>query len=266
MGKAVVLSESRGVFRHWADQFVNADSSNRDIVLVDPQRINRTPSATQLMGYVNNYYRRAAQIAGENGSVIISLGHGGADAMDSSVGMVDLLPNRALRIQAEQLRYDGSDIQEGDIAVLGRAPEQRTCRRLLARYDFDEDTRRGEPPAEQLTDFLDCMGARGARPRQLIQSAYARIGALLRLNHVREVVLLTCRVGSATSFVDRMAANWHVNILAYERRVAGNRDDAAVNPYHLYLVGEERRLYRDELPTRHGYRARVAQGSGSGSD
>jgi len=263
LGKAVVLSESSCVFRRWADQFVSADPENRGIVLVDPQRIRRNPSATQLMGYVNRYYRRAAQRAGEGGCVIISLGHGGANAVDPSVGMVDLLPRRALRIQREQLRYGGSDTEEGDVAVLGRAPARDACRRLFEQYDLDPNTRQGEPPEEQLIGYMNCMGARGARPRQQFQAAYARIGELLRISRVREVVLLTCRVGNATSFVDRMAVNWGVSILAYEKRVAGNRDEARVNPYHVYLVGEEETLYRTELPGTHGYRSGSAQHSDS---
>ncbi len=263
MGKAIVLSESRGYFRHWADQFVSANPDNRDTVLVDPRTISRNPSTTQLLRYVESYYGRAAQLAGRNGCLIISLGHGGASATDSTVGMVDLLPNRALRVQAFQLRYGGSDEEEGDLAVLSRVATQRVCRGVLGRYDMDSNTRRPLPPEERLMDYMNCRGARAARPRQHFQAAYARIGELLRANQVREVVLLTCRVGSATSFVDRMANNWGVSILAYDRRVAANRDDSEDNPYHIYLMGDERRLYRQDLPNRHGYRARPVEIAGT---
>ncbi len=255
MGKAIILSENSGHFRRWANQFVNADPDNRGMVLVNPRRIRRNPTASQLIHYVDTYYAAAAQSAGRDGCVIVSLGHGGSHATDRTVGMVDLLPRRALRLQAEQLRYGGSEVEEGDLSVLRRLPDRRTCRRVLGAYDYNPRTRRPQPPEDQFIDYSDCTGARAARPRQQFQTAFARIGQLLRTNRVREVVLLTCRVGGATSFVDSLARSWRVNILAYKRRVAANRDRAQQNPYHVYLVGDERHLYRQELPTRHGYRA-----------
>ncbi len=256
MGKAIVLSENRGYFRHWANQFVAADPSNRETVLVNSREILRRPSAEQLMQYVNTYYGAAAEAAGRNGCIIVSLGHGASDDSDPTIGMVDLLPNRALRVQAEQLRYSGSEVEEGDIAVLSRAPRQGVCQRLLGQYDLNLETRRHSPPDDRLVDYIDCSGARAARPRQQFEAAFARIGALLRINNVREVVLLTCKVGSARIFVDRIATSWQVNILAYEKRVAANYDDERDNPYYVYLVGEERHRQRQQLPNRYGYRAR----------
>lgn len=259
MGKAIVLSESSGNFRHWATQFVNADPNDRGVVEIDPRHIHRTPSATQRMEYVNTYYGNAARRAGRNGVVIVSLGHGGASDTDTTIGMVNLLPNNALRVQSEQLRYGGSDEEQGDVSVLSRAPERRTCRSLLRRFDLDDSTRRPVPPEDHTINYMDCRGAQAARPRQEFQAALARIGELLQVNNVREVVLLTCRVGSAVNYIDRLANNWGVNILAYQKRVAANSDDAAQNPYHIYLLGDEQRLYRQELPNHSGYRAIPSQ-------
>lgn len=256
MGKAIVLSESNGDYRHWADQFVAADPSNRDTVLVNPRRIHRNPSVVQRMRYVNRYYGEAASRAGRNGVIIVSLGHGAVNDTDTAIGWVDLLPNQAFRVHTRHLRYSGSDMEQGDLSVLSREPNRRTCRGILESYDLDSNTRRPEPRVEHLINYMSCSGARAARPRQQFQAAYARIGELLRTNNVREVVLLTCMVGNARRFVNLMANSWRVNILAYKRRVAANRDNARENPYYIYLIGTEDRLYRQELPNRSGHRER----------
>ena len=253
MGKTVILSERRGFFKHWANQFVSAQPSGRAIVIAG--NIRRNSSHEQVLSFINNYYARAIQLAGNGGCLIISLGHGGSSEINSTVGMVDLLPNRALRMQREHVMYAGSEVEEGDISVLGRAPNVRVCRQFN-RYDFDESTLRPEPPEDQIIDYMNCLGARAAQPRQRFQQAYARIGELLNQERVNEVIFLTCRVGNATDFIDRMSQNWRTRIVAYSRRVAGNRDNDSDNPYYIYLVGEESRKYRDRIPTQYMYRSR----------
>ena len=181
MGKAIILSENSGHFRRWANQFVNADPDNRGMVLVNPRRIRRNPTASQLIHYVDTYYAAAAQSAGRDGCVIVSLGHGGSHATDRTVGMVDLLPRRALRLQAEQLRYGGSEVEEGDLSVLRRLPDRRTCRRVLGAYDYNPRTRRPQPPKTSLLTIRIApeRGPRGRvsnfRPHSLESANYCAL-------------------------------------------------------------------------------------------
>jgi hypothetical protein len=254
LSKTVILSERVGIFSRWANQFVRAQQDDRAIVYAG--NIRNNPSHNQVLRFIDNYYAEAARLAGAGGCLIISLGHGGANETDSTIGMVDLLPNRALRVEREQVTYVGSDTEEGDISVLSRAPNARACRRF-SRYDFDENTRRPQPPEDELTGYMDCTGARSARSRQGAQRSYLRIGTLLRNEGVAEVIFLTCRVGHARNFIERIAQNWGVRVVAYEERVAANRDANPSNPYYTYLVGEERRRYRDRIPDRHMYRSSI---------
>jgi hypothetical protein len=250
LGKHVVLSETEGPFREWANQFVNASPADRDIILVNPRGVHSQPNESQLIGYINSFYGDAARRAGSGGQVIISLGHGGAHQADSTVGMVDLLPNRALRLQSNQLAYHGSDQETGDLAVLSRT-HGRNCRGILGRYDLDPRTSREEPPGSELQPYMDCLGARSAQPRQRFERAFTRIGQLLRDNNVSAVVLLTCNVGHAPGFINRLASYWRMHIIAYQGRVGANRDEDRGNPYYIYIVGDERNRYRDQLPDRH---------------
>lgn len=255
MGKTVILSERRGIFKQWAHQFVRAQTDDDRRAIVVAGNIREDASHGAVMRFINTYYSRAAELA-ENGSLVISLAHGGANETDSTVGMVDLLPNQTLRLQREQARYPGSEIEEGHITVLSRAPNARVCRQQLRRYDLNENTRRPSPPSA--STYMDCLGARGAGPQQRFQEAYARIGELLTEHHVNEVIFLTCRVGNATVFLDRIGAFWQTRVAAYRLRVAGNRDDNSDNsdnPYYIYLVGEESRKYRDQIPSRQMYRS-----------
>ena len=252
MAKTVILSESRGLFRRWANQFVSADPENHGIVVAG--NIPRNSSYERKLRFINRYYARAANLAGEGGRLVISLGHGGASETNASIGMVDLLPNRALRVGLDEIRYYGSETVEGDNAALEREPSARTCSRLN-RYDFDESTRRPEPPEADSITFMNCIGARSARSRGNFRQTFSRIGELIRHERLNEVVFLTCRVGNATDFIDRMSRIWRISIVAYEKQVAANRDDE-VNPFYLYLVDEEHRKYRDQIPTRFTYESR----------
>lgn len=254
MSKNVILSERSGVFRHWGEQYVSAESNHRDIIVAG--RLARNASQRVKLAYINRYYQRAAQAAGSEGTVIISLGHGGSSDTDPTVGMVDLLPNRTLRIQREELRYEGSDAQQGYENARERVSHFRPnqCRRILRQYDLDPNTRRPQPPAGVSAQYFSCSSVAGGRTRAQTNELFMRIGNIFRDAGISKVVFLTCRVGAATSFLQRLSQHWHnITIAAYQRRVAANRDDDRENPYYLYLVGDERRHYRTDLPNRYLY-------------
>jgi hypothetical protein len=200
--------------------------------------------------------------------LIISVGHGGTGgggcedgacvvAADTTIGMVDLLPSEALRIQREHVFYSREQ-QQTDARVIAQADAigSRQCQTLARRYPIMGRHQRTPPPPLQY-NYGICIGAAGVRDRLEIRRAYDRIGELLRENHVAEVVFLTCRVGNSRDYLNRMAADWGVTITAYVRRVASVRDSEGMMRVYLHPdregQGTNTVRAREEIPDRDRY-------------
>jgi len=237
----VVLTNRDRYFRGWAAQFVAHDRANRDMRVLANIAPAQQSSARR---NIDAYYRPTIERAGRGGTLIISVGHGGTAAgdcdgpvciapTDMRNGMVDLLPSGALRIQAENVFYHN---RESDERTVAHADEigSRQCQTLARRYSITDERR--FPPDRLWPNVVDCRGAGGARQRLEIRTAYDRIGELLRQFGVSNVTFLTCRVGNAQDFVDRIGADWGVTITAYERRVAANEDSEGL--MRVYLEGD----------------------------
>jgi hypothetical protein len=247
----VIVSEHQGTFRRWAAQWRGADERRRALVVFRPQG-----TTERIRAQAREIYNDAASQAGPGGMVIVSVGHGGSGsreglAGDSSVGMVDLAPRLALRLQRENVLY-GEQREHDEVTIREyRRIGQDRCRRL--------GRRRSRLPTEQAFDLAYCDGAPSASERLEIREAYEAIGASFRGHRVAEVVLLTCRVGDATAFLDRIALDWGVRVTAYRRRVAGGRDSEG--QYRVYLLGDDegegtnRERARTQIPNRDRYTA-----------
>ena len=61
-------------------------------------------------------------------------------------------------------------------------------------------------------------------PRLARWRIYEEISRAFKAASVRAVVLLTCRVGSATEFLRKVANDWGVIVRAYRQRVALTED------------------------------------------
>lgn len=249
----VVLSQHGGWILRWARQFAAHDPANRAVV-VFPRVPNGRRAQRRVRERIEQIYGRAAERAGPGGTVIVWVGHGGFDetAGGLAAGMVDLAPNEALRIHQANVFYE----RRSDESIVTRADRigGRRCRELLRRYDFNEDTRRPAPSTDADTDaYASCFGAANSRDRLEIRRAFDRIGRVLRRNQIANVTLLTCRVGGATQFVDKIAEDWGVQVTAYTRRVGYVPDEGG--QVRLYLYGDSvgsgtnTERARHELPT-----------------
>ena len=237
----VVLTNRDRYFRGWAAQFVAHDQANRDMRVLANIATAQQSNARR---NIDTHYRPAIERAGRGGTLIISVGHGGTAGgdcdgavcfapTDTRIGMVDLLPSGALRIQSQNVFYHNRESDEGTV---DRADEigSRQCQTLARRYSLT-DTRR-YPPDRLALNLVDCSGAAGARQRLEIRAAYDRIGELLREFQVSNVTFLTCRVGNSQEFLDRIASDWGVTITAYQRRVAAIEDSEGL--MRVYLEGD----------------------------
>lgn len=231
-----VVSENRGDFLGWARQFVRHDPSNRSMVRFAPVRQPR-----RLLSKVEQVYADAARSAGNGGTVIISVGHGGSRADRGGglgAGMADLAPNRALRINRANVFYR---MAASDARVDAEATRisRRHCRQMLNRFDLDESETpegRRHPSPPDPHAYAMCSGAPSARSRLLIRRCYDAIGRQLRNHGITDVLFLSCNIGNATRFVDKIAEDWGVRVSAYTRRVAVIQD--AGDKYRVYLNGD----------------------------
>jgi hypothetical protein len=147
--------------------------------------------------------------------------------------MIDLAPVSALRVNRANVFYNNQQTDTTVVATANRAGRAR-CRALLRRYDLDESPRRPEPPPADSNDYISCYGADSARARLAIRQGYDAIGGALRRHRVANVVFLSCNVGNATRFVDRIGQDWGVQITAYTRRVGVIEDNGGQARVYLY--------------------------------
>lgn len=239
----IVVSNRDSYFLGWARQFVAADPQRRAMIELRGGALQHARTEA-----VRSYELAAAR-AGQGGRVIVSVGHGGADegaASDTLVGMVDLAPDEALRLQLEVVRYHLRSSDETNLrraAAIGDAG----CRSL------EREARRGGVQDSQQMDLHYCRGVQTARPRLELHQAYVAVGESFARHGVSEVVLLTCRVGNAQAFLQLVARQWRVRVTGYERRVCAVRESAR-GLYRVYLEGDDegrgtnRERGRTELP------------------
>ena len=73
-------------------------------------------------------------------------------------------------------------------------------------------------------------------PNNQRRRPFYTIRSIFREARIGRVILLTCRVGNAIDFVQRLANEWQVTVRAYTRRVVGIIDDADFA--RVYLQGD----------------------------
>jgi hypothetical protein len=255
----VILSNRDRKFLGWARQFVAHDPTNRGLVVIDNIAARAQSEARR---NIARYYEPAIQLAGTGGTLIISVGHGAGGPeecnsvgclipSDTTIGMIDLLPDGALHIQREHVVYS-RDQRTSDQRIVTRVDEigSRQCHAYSRHYSLSDPRR--PPPPELAGDVAACSGASYSRQRLEIREAYDRIGEILRRYRVSNVVFLTCRIGNSEDFLNRVAADWQVSITAYRRRVAANSDQQ--RQFRVYLhpdaegQGTNTERARHELP------------------
>jgi hypothetical protein len=184
VAKTVILSVNDGMWNRWGDQFVKAQPQARKQLL-----ISATPTVDQTKTSILNAIREA----GSGGTLIISVGHGGAGTGSTFEGMVDLAPAGVMRLGGAN-----AAVPPNFVSVF---------------YDINLA---GPPSASGLDNDLK-LNPGSARLKNW--RVYQEISNAFKQTGVREVVLLSCNVGNSIDFVKKIANDWRVIVRAYKVQV-----------------------------------------------
>lgn len=208
MAMDVLFSVAADGWDQWGLQFVKRQPLGRV-----QHTIGRKPTVEQTKAAL----RKAISVAGPGGRVIINVGHGsGGGDLDTNQGSFELAPGATLKIVGYHVIGGYVDVFY-DVNVAG--PPSMS--------DLESD-RRNNPTSERLARWAD----------------YQAISSAFKDGRLREVVLLTCRVGQSTEFLRKVANDWGVVIRAYRQRVALMEDSATVGR----KVTRRHRMYLENDP------------------
>jgi hypothetical protein len=228
------LDDPNGYHSRWTNQFIHADPAQPGVVLnrTHPGRLRfalpshpnpnyrrrqRTPdhpsrSVLQELLRISETAARAAQ----GGEVIYLVGHGGFLDTDPNAGMIDLASNGHFRVQAATVFYNTGS-SAGHVTI---ASQRTTDANILANPVFGAAERRA------------------ARDSILMRDTFDGLGEIFRRHHVSNVVFLTCQLGRAVGFLQRISQDWGVQVTAFSRRIAMDDRPDAGQYIRLYLNGD----------------------------
>jgi hypothetical protein len=205
MALDVLLSVIADGWNLWGDRFVKSQPQSRLQHTIGP-----SPSVVQAKAAV----LRAIAAAGAGGRLIVNVGHGGGGALNlqADQGFFELAPGGVMRIV-------GRGVAGGFVDVF---------------YDVNLSG----PPA--MSDMENDLKNDPHSPRLARWAIYQEISNAFKAAQLREVVLLTCRAGSAELFVQKVANDWGVVIRAYRQKVGILEDITTVGRsvtkrYFVYL-------------------------------
>jgi hypothetical protein len=212
--KRVVITETALPWSKWAEQFVAADPARHAKVPI--------PNGTTLAD-IADAYKSAIGTAGPGGSVIISVGHGGAVDVSTEDGRLDLGPAGSFKVGGR------------NALLVGDPPPSHPSGPVVF-----HDTRAfyADSPGPGMwsrKEEDEHSGSPVARRRLANWKAYADIAAAFKAQRLAQIVLLTCRVGAAAGLILRVAQQWGNPVLGYKRRVIGQEIDGRAR---VFLEGD----------------------------
>jgi hypothetical protein len=218
VGKTVILSVNDGSWNKWGDQFVKRQPLSRKQLLIGPN-----PSVDQ----AKNSILAAVREAGTSGTVVISVGHGAAGAGSTFEGMVDIAPNRVMRLAGANASVPPNFVSVFYDVSLAGPP---------AISDLDNDTK-FNPSSQRLANWR----------------VYQQIAAAFKQTAPREVILLSCKVGNSVDFVKKIANDWKVVVRAYKVQVGIDPNPPRFQVFLAnhpppYPTAAETVLHEEELP------------------
>jgi hypothetical protein len=208
----IFTTTEQGWFR-WAGQYVKRQSTGRRAVSIPPG----TGAKAARDAIIN-----ALNTAGAGGRLVMNVGHGSFIAGQPADGLCELAPGGMLvlvgrNVQPHNPRPGATIVNVFyDVPAFPGQPS-----------DLGHDTK-NNPSSQRLKDW----------------ALYQDIGKAMRRMKPSRIVLLTCRVGSATEFLRKIANDWGVVIGAYTRRVACTEDtysqpgQRSVTTSYVHLEGE----------------------------
>ena len=189
----VVLTTSEADWKRWADQYVKRQPTGRKSIVVNVG----TAAADAKAAIID-----AISKAGAGGQLILSVGHGVSLDDAPADGLCELAPG-------------------GMITLVGRnnRPAHPKSNAVIINVFYDQSANPGQP-----SDF-DFDTKNNPNSQRLKDWAfYQDIAKAMRAGGLANVVLLTCRLGNATDFLKKIAADWGIKIIAYTKRVANTVD------------------------------------------
>lgn len=208
----VVLTTTEQGWLRWAQQYVKRQPQARKFISVAPG-LNPTAAKDELI--------KAIKLAGTDGMLAISVGHGASVDGASAEGIVELSPGGTLVLVGRNVRPAHSPTGAAVIDVFYDTRADPT-----QPSDFEFDTK-NNPQAQRLKNW----------------HFYQDICKAMKDTKPYRVVFLTCRVGNATEFLRKIANDWGVVINAYTKRVACTEDvytfgGKSVTTSYVHLQGE----------------------------
>ena len=196
-----MLSVSAGGWDRWGERFVKRQPLARVQQLI-PAAVSPEGAKLAII--------RAIHTAGAGGRLIMNVGHGaGGGPLLPTEGSFEMAPGGAMRIGGRGVAGCFVDVFY-DVSTSPVAPSD---------LEFDL---KNNPQSTRLAHWR----------------VYQEIAAAFKAIRPREVILLTCRVGSATEFLRKVANDWQTVITAYRQRVALTTDTVTVGRQtttHFYL-------------------------------
>ncbi|NYZ17294.1 hypothetical protein HL658_32525 [Azospirillum sp. RWY-5-1] len=188
--RMVILSETANRdFVGWANQMVKLYSGK--VVKVD--------AATDPAEEVKRI-RQAVNTAGAGGLLILSVGHGVCIPQFGEQGTFDLAPNAAMRVLGKN--YNENEPKDFVSPYYDDKPAANTGLKPLSQKDKDE---RDQTP--------------GAQRRLKNWALWQEVCKIFVDGKLSAVVLLTCRIGGAPLFLQKIAGQWRTKMIAYKDQV-----------------------------------------------
>jgi hypothetical protein len=229
MASVVIVPPPRlgGVYednRIWARQYVAADRRNRALIALAHSTASAVLDAT----------RAATAGAGRDGQIIYAVGHGGAGA-GAQAGQADFAPRRAFRVSQFLAFYNDQTGSWQGPSIPTIEQELRQIRAIRSR-----SVRRREERAWCGRYIADgCATARGqVLDLRNLQPHYLELGRIFRRSPVQRIYLLTCNVGNASGFLNELATDLGVPVVAYTERVMSRWEVRRGQPRHVWMFLE----------------------------
>jgi hypothetical protein len=212
--KLVVITETAQPWSKWANQFVAANPARHAKVPIP----NGTTPAT-----IAQAFKRAIGLAGAGGTVIISVGHGIPSDASRDDGRFDLGPAGSFKVGGR------------NALLVGDPPPSHPTGPLVFHETqvFYADS---PPPPYRSRKADDQDGGTPAAKKRLANwQAYDDIAAAFKTQRLAAIVMLTCRIASATGIIRRVAQQWANPVLGYTRKIVGHEIDGRVR---VFLQGD----------------------------
>jgi hypothetical protein len=235
MARIIVLHTDVAGDKLWAEQFVAANKRVRDEaakrghVVLERGRV-QIPKRVTFEQY-HAGFRNAADQADKGGVLLLFGGHSGAecqardrcDLAGRKNAVLTLDPDKTLEFDDRTIFYD----------VKALPADSDTPASADAKIIADPARKKAAAGQDEI---------RRALLRQQRRKNYDALGGTLKACVIQRVVFLSCNLGNADLFVDKIARDWHVQVGAYRPlTVVEHTRGTAGQVARLFLQGREPR-------------------------